>query len=256
MSIEIFVESFTGINLYSWAKAGLMIRKSLDADSQHFSLFVTGSKGLESQNRLSDDEKTKAHQIDGLPRSNIWLKITKEGNEFQAYYKTSADTYWSTFGSPKTIDFGSGSYYYGIAVTSHDTSKIATLKVSNHWYLHYCSVDSCPSDSNLLSSEITSRTTDGSEEENKNISSIPLNEGGDSSSLEHLDEMYHPQEENVLPRSLSMSQGDVLKVKPRDQTDNVLPRLSASSSSSLVSRHFDTLMVVFFNITVDLIFSY
>ena len=230
-----FVESFTGDDLYSWAKAGLMIRKSLNANSQHFSLFVTGSEGLANMWRSNSGGNSVSDINTGIGNSNIWLKITKEGNEFQAYYKTSADTDWSTIGSPTTIDFGSGSFYHGIAVTSHDTSKTAELKVSNHWYLHFCSVDSCPSDSNLLSSEITSRTTDGSEEENKNISSIPLNEGGDSSSLEHLDEMYHLQEENVLPRSLSVSQRDVLQVKPRDETDNVLPRLSTSSSSSSVS---------------------
>ena len=89
----------------------------------------------------------------------------------------------------------------------------------------------------MLSNDMSSHTTDGSavEEENNNFTPIPLIEKDVSSSLEHLDEMYHLHEENVLPRSLSGSyQRDALQMKPQN-TDNIHPRLSASSSSSTVS---------------------
>ena len=100
---------------------------------------------------------------------------------------------------------------------------------------------------------MSSHTTDGSavEEENNNFTPIPLIEQDDSSSLEYLDEVYHSQEENILPSSLSMSKWDVLQVKPRDQTDYILPQLSASSSSSSsssssVSLYFDTVSRVLY----------
>ena len=50
VSIEIFVNSFTLTGnigtINDWAKGGLMFRDSLDANSKHISLFVTGSNGL------------------------------------------------------------------------------------------------------------------------------------------------------------------------------------------------------------------
>ena len=89
----------------------------------------------------------------------------------------------------------------------------------------------------MLSNDRSSHTTDSSvaEEENNNFTPIPLIEKDDSSSLEYLDEVRHPLEENVLPQVLSGSyQRDALQMKPQN-TDNIHPRLSASSSSSTVS---------------------
>ena len=94
----------------------------------------------------------------------------------------------------------------------------------------------------MSSNDITSQTTDvsGLEEENNYITPILLNaEKDDSSSLGHFYEVGHLHEENVRPGLLSGSQRDALQIKPHD-TDNIPPRLSASSSSSSVSSHFDT----------------
>ena len=85
----------------------------------------------------------------------------------------------------------------------------------------------------MLSNDITSHTTDGSalEEENNNITPILLDKKDDSSGAEHLGEVRHPYEENVLPKLLSESQRDVLQVKPHGM-DIIVPSLSGSSSSS------------------------
>ena len=127
-SIEMFVNSFTGTK--DWAKGGLMLRNSLEANSKHFSLFVTGTQGLSNHWRLEDGGQSNHDTNYSLPsNSNVWLKITKTGNVFQAYYKTSAsNSIWSTLGSSQTIDFGSGIFYYGVAVTSHETTRVATLQ--------------------------------------------------------------------------------------------------------------------------------
>ena len=92
----------------------------------------------------------------------------------------------------------------------------------------------------MLSNDMSSHTTDGSavEDENDNFTPNPLMEKDESSSLEYLDEVRHPLEENVLPQVLSGSYQrdalDALQMKPH-ATDNIHPRLSASSSSSSVS---------------------
>jgi hypothetical protein len=58
------------------------------------------------------------------------LKIIKTGNVLQAYCKRIGDTEWSKFGSAQTIEF-SASYFFGIAVSSLDYSKKATLKAQD-----------------------------------------------------------------------------------------------------------------------------
>lgn len=130
-SIEMFVKSFTGTSMDDWAKGGLMIRKHQGAKSEYFSLLVTGGKGLSNQWRSADAGTSVSHRVSDARNQNIWLKITKTGNTFQAYYKFSTGANWSTVGSSRTINFGSDSFYYGIAVTSVDTSKTAKITSSN-----------------------------------------------------------------------------------------------------------------------------
>ena len=134
LEIEMLVKSFTGYT-HEWAKGGLMIRESLDANSRYFGVFVSGSKGLVAQHRLHTGGDTDtSRKVSDARNHDIWLKITKIGNEFQAYYKTSANADWSTVGDKHTnTNFPSAkSFHHGIAVTSHDYfHATATLKCSN-----------------------------------------------------------------------------------------------------------------------------
>ena len=124
VSVEIFVNGLTGTNINGWAKGGLMLRDSLDANSKHFSIVVTGSWGLSNQWRLEDGGQSNHDTNYSLPMSNIRLKITKTGNVFQTYYHTN--TGWIQFGASRTLEF-SNHFYYGIAVTSHDNNQIVEL---------------------------------------------------------------------------------------------------------------------------------
>jgi len=103
-----------------------MIRDSLAANSKHFSLFVTGGNGLANQWRPNGGSSSFSHHSTNTASRNLWLKITKTGNKLQAYYKTDNTDNWFTFGSERTMSF-SNTFYYGIAVTSHDNTKIAEL---------------------------------------------------------------------------------------------------------------------------------
>ena len=132
VSIEMFVESFQGYKLPPIAKGGLMIRKSLSKNSQHFSLIVLGKGGLRTPTRSNSGWSTFDASSNNLSNKNIWLKITKNENKFQAYYKSSTDADWSTFGSSQTIDFGDTPFYVGIAVTSNEKDKLATI-TSKNW---------------------------------------------------------------------------------------------------------------------------
>eukprot|EP00956_Cyclotella_meneghiniana_P000633 scaffold681_cov25-Cyclotella_meneghiniana.AAC.4 len=243
-SIEMYVKSFTGVNMQEWAKGGLMIRKYLSPQSPYFSVLVTGSNKLQVQWR--DSDKGTTHKVEAaiVQKSNIWLKITKSGNSFEAYYKINANDSWTEIGSKKTINFGSDPFSYGIAVTSSDVAKEAKLEASR-W--SSVGVSGGVMTTNYLSSKnITLHNNDVSalEEEISNAS-ILLNKKYDSHGLEHLDELQdenvlppvkdnpHGQEhldvvhnENVLPRLLTVNERGTL------ETDNIRPSLSASSSSS------------------------
>ena len=129
-SIEMFVKSFTGANMHEWAKGGLMIRKHPSPVSEYFGVLVTGSNKLRVQWRSSHKGTTHKAEAARVQNSNIWLKITKSGNTFNAYYKINADDSWTEIGSEKTINFGSDPFSYGIAVTSSDVAKEAKLEAS------------------------------------------------------------------------------------------------------------------------------
>lgn len=134
LSIEMFVESLSGSSLHQWAKGGLMIREDLYTGSKYFGLFVTGNNGLQNQWRPETWGDTEKDNKKNLPDSNVWLKITKNGNKFKAFYKTNANTGWTQVGSSQTIVFHNNHnklFYYGIAVTSTDTSKTAKITCSN-----------------------------------------------------------------------------------------------------------------------------
>ena len=108
-----------------------MIRESLDANSKYFGLFVSGGNGLVAQDRWHTGGDTDvSRKVSDAPNNNIWLKITKIGNEFQAYYRTSANTHWSTVGGKQYLS-PAKSFYHGIAVTSSSNSRIATLECSD-----------------------------------------------------------------------------------------------------------------------------
>jgi hypothetical protein len=114
--------------LYSWAKAGLMIRDTMDKSSMHYSLFVTGTQGLANQWREGtgwNSGHSKTHNDNPRP---VWLRVKKVGNVFESYFKyDTAGAAWVKFGATKTMDFGS-EFEVGIAVTSHSWGRTATLR--------------------------------------------------------------------------------------------------------------------------------
>jgi hypothetical protein len=135
VKIEILVKNFIAAN--EWAKGGLMIRETLDPGSKHFSLTLsgTGDKGLrlywrESTSGSSQNPYPAPDQPAPVQDRNIWLRIVKTGNQFQAYYKKVGTTSWVNAGGSKMIQF-SNDFYVGIAVTSHDNGQKATLIASS-----------------------------------------------------------------------------------------------------------------------------
>ncbi|MBN2138026.1 MAG: DUF1349 domain-containing protein [Sedimentisphaerales bacterium] len=115
-----------------WAKAGVMIRETMDADSRHAMVVVTPGNGVAFQRRTStgDWSDHTAGDSSGAP---YWVKLTRSGNTLTGYQSSNGAT-WTEIDSV-SISMASD-VYIGLAVTSHNdgtvcTSEIDSVSVSN-----------------------------------------------------------------------------------------------------------------------------
>lgn len=119
-------------NVNAWAKAGLMIRQSLDANAKNVFLGVTPTttNGIRYQNRASAGGSTvTSHSRTGssssIPR---WLRIVRSGDTFTAS-RSSNGSNWTTMGSV-TVSM-TGTVYIGLATTSHDNLLTTSATYTN-----------------------------------------------------------------------------------------------------------------------------
>ena len=120
-------------NTHEWAKAGVMIRETMNNDSKHAMMVITPSsgedKGTSFQRRTSTGSSSSAY----TPGNNIippyWMKVVRNGNDFTAYISNDGNN-WSQQGSAVTISMNS-SVYIGLVVTAHNNSELNTSTFSN-----------------------------------------------------------------------------------------------------------------------------
>jgi len=115
-SIVARVESVENTN--DWAKAGVMIRESLDADSAHAMIVMTPSQGVSFQRRNVTGDTSASDTTAGIS-APYWIKIERDlSGNFVTYISTNGST-WQMHGLPDNISMNSN-VYVGLAVTSHD----------------------------------------------------------------------------------------------------------------------------------------
>jgi len=104
---------------HGWAKAGLMIRETLEPGSRHAMIALTPDHGIAFQRRLQTDQNSRNTSLPTFTTPS-WLKIERWGHRFDAYH--SADgLHWIYFAS-ETLDFDGS--WIGFAVTSHNDNLI------------------------------------------------------------------------------------------------------------------------------------
>ncbi|GEM_PF-1291116 len=122
------VARVTGVqNTNAWAKAGVMIRETLNANSKHAMMVLTPGNGLAFQRRTSTGGSSY-HTSGGSASAPYWVKLVRSGNTFTAY-KSSDGTNWTQVGS-ETISMAA-SVYVGLAVTSHNDGTLCTATLDN-----------------------------------------------------------------------------------------------------------------------------
>ena len=126
-SIVARVESVENTN--DWAKAGVMIRETLDADSVHAMIVVTPAQGISFQRRNVTGDTSAADTTDGIS-APYWVKLTRDlSGNFATYHSTDGST-WEMQGTPDNISMGTN-VYIGLAVTSTDAALTCQAVFSN-----------------------------------------------------------------------------------------------------------------------------
>jgi hypothetical protein len=121
------VESLEGTN--EWAKAGIMIRESLNGGSKTAFVCVTTRNGATHHQRQSNNDSMEGGNRNNDIKTPYWTKLIRKGNTFN-YYISADGNKWDTLG---TIDVPMNrNVYVGFAVTSHNNNEISKAVFSNY----------------------------------------------------------------------------------------------------------------------------
>jgi hypothetical protein len=131
-SIVAKVDSVVNTNV--WAKAGVMIRQSLDAGSSMAYMIQSAASGASFGWR-----QLAAGTPGSMTQAGIvapqWVKLTRTGNVFTAQYSVDGKTWTDIKNADGTVTSTSitmtGSIYIGLCVTSHDAALTTTAEFSN-----------------------------------------------------------------------------------------------------------------------------
>jgi hypothetical protein len=115
-------------NTDPFAKAGVMIRDTLDADSAYVAVFITPENGVRFQFRNTTGGITDRYFAEGITAPQ-WVKLERTaGGLVRAYYSEDGAT-WERFNLTQvSMDMP---IYIGLALTSHDTELTGEAKFSN-----------------------------------------------------------------------------------------------------------------------------
>jgi len=126
-SIAAKVVSIT--NTDPWAKAGVMIRNSLDADSAHAIVVVTPGNGVAFEYRAAAGGDSLEEAVQAEITAPQWVRLTRNGNNFTAEYSANGSS-WELLGVPITIPM-LADVYVGLCLTSHNVDATCTAEFSN-----------------------------------------------------------------------------------------------------------------------------
>ncbi|MFC1718620.1 DUF6531 domain-containing protein, partial [Candidatus Poribacteria bacterium] len=120
-----------------WAKAGVMIRETLEPDSRHVTMVLTPEGRTVSQHRKTDgDPSSSAHSDQEFGTPPYLVKLVRNGNKYTGYHSadgiewvSQANTHLDpgdNAANPATVEMGSN-VYVGLCYTSHDPENSSTV---------------------------------------------------------------------------------------------------------------------------------
>ncbi len=123
------VVNILGPGTNEWAKAGVMIREDLSAESRHAMMAMTPTAGQAVAFQWRPTRGDISYTIhSGSMVTPYWIRIERVGNIFTGYHSPDGVTW--TFQSTMVIPMGQHTYI-GLAVTSHEEGVLRTVEFDN-----------------------------------------------------------------------------------------------------------------------------
>lgn len=123
-------------NTSVWAKAGVMLRATVDPGSPYYAAFVTPGNGVAVQWRSAQAGATSQVLAAGAPP--VYLKVARSGGSYSAY--TSPDGVAWTLVPGSTVNLGlTGTVLAGLAVTSHTWGALGAATFDSIAFTHLVS---------------------------------------------------------------------------------------------------------------------
>jgi hypothetical protein len=120
-------------NTNAFAKAGVMFRQTLNADSVNVHALISpvDTSGYRFIKRLTAGGTSTSEVVtpSPLPGAPGWVRVKRVGNVFTGYYSNDGTTF-TQLGTAQTIAMGT-TVYVGMAVTSHLDGTSTTAKFDN-----------------------------------------------------------------------------------------------------------------------------
>ncbi|MCP4611545.1 MAG: LamG domain-containing protein [Planctomycetes bacterium] len=118
-------------NTHGMAKAGVMIRESLEPGSKNAFVCITPSNGVIAQARVTNDTTSASNSQAGITAPH-WVKLERDSlGAFTASHSADGITWQPVEGdSPRLISM-SQNVYIGLAVTSRNATATCTAEFSN-----------------------------------------------------------------------------------------------------------------------------
>jgi hypothetical protein len=116
-------------NTHQFAKTGVMIRDTLDADSAQAMVVIHAGGGVAFQRRVTAGGDTLQDNQDGI-NAPVWVKLERAaGGMFTAWYSTDG-TIWEPLGLPELIPMALD-VYIGLPLSSHDVALTCQAELSD-----------------------------------------------------------------------------------------------------------------------------
>lgn len=109
---------------HAWAKAGVMIRESLAANSRYAALVMTPGNGAAFLRRIQPNETGTVKKLAGY-KVPYWIKLERTGGEYFNGYISADGVNWTLIYTTPLRKFAP-TVYVGLAVTSRDNAKLGT----------------------------------------------------------------------------------------------------------------------------------
>src|SRR5260370_13682975 len=122
-----------GQNSDPWAKAGVMIRESLNQDSVNAFAGITSQNGAIFSSRSSTGGASSSYSQSAVT-APYWVKLVRIGNTFTTYSSSTGST-WTQIGLPVVISMDKN-VLVGLAVTAHNQTRLNTGMFDNVTVVH------------------------------------------------------------------------------------------------------------------------